>query len=56
MDELVLIAGAGTMGAGIALVTAKGGYRVEVAEPDAATRERARARIARASERSGDPA
>ncbi len=54
MDDLVLVAGGGAMGAGIAFVAAQGGYRVEVAEPDASAREKARARIARAAERAGD--
>ena len=56
MDELVLIAGGGTMGAGIAFVAARGGYRVDVAEPDAATRERAVERIKREAARAGDEA
>jgi 3-hydroxybutyryl-CoA dehydrogenase len=56
MDELVLIAGGGTMGAGIAFVAARGGYRVDVAEPDAATRERALERIKRDAARAGDDA
>ena len=41
----VAVIGAGTMGAGIALAVARGGFDVQVAEPDAATRERASARI-----------
>jgi 3-hydroxybutyryl-CoA dehydrogenase len=55
MEELVLIAGGGAMGAGIAFVAAQGGYAVEVVEPDAGARERATARIARDCERAGDP-
>jgi 3-hydroxybutyryl-CoA dehydrogenase len=56
MDEVVLIAGGGTMGAGIAFVAAQGGFQVEVAEPDSDTRERARERIARDATRAGDEA
>ena len=56
MDELVLIAGGGTMGAGIAFVAAQGGYGVDVAEPDAGTRERALERIKRDAARAGDDA
>lgn len=54
MEELVLVAGGGTMGAGIAFVAAQGGYRVEVVEPDAAARDRARERVTRAADRAGD--
>lgn len=54
MDDLVLVAGGGAMGAGIAFVAAQGGYRVEVVEPDAGASEKARARIARDAERAGD--
>ncbi|HEY5425023.1 MAG TPA: 3-hydroxyacyl-CoA dehydrogenase NAD-binding domain-containing protein [Candidatus Tumulicola sp.] len=54
MEDLVLIAGGGTMGAGIAFVAAQGGYAVEVVEPDAAARERALERIARDAARAGD--
>jgi 3-hydroxybutyryl-CoA dehydrogenase len=56
MEELVLIAGGGSMGAGIAFVAAQGGYRVDVVEPDASVRERARERIARGASRVGDDA
>jgi len=56
MDDLVLVAGGGAMGAGIAFVTAQAGYRVEVVEPDAASRDRARDRMQRAAERGGDAA
>ena len=55
MTERVLIAGGGTMGAGIAFVAAKAGYDVEIVEPQAAARERASLEIARQAERSGDP-
>jgi len=44
------------MGAGIALVAARGGYIVELIEPDAGARERALARIAKDAERAGDTA
>ena len=42
------------MGAGIAFVAARGGYRVELVEPDPASRERALARIASDAQRAGD--
>ncbi len=54
MEDLVLIAGGGTMGAGIAFVAARGGYAVEIVEPDAASRERALERIRRDAARAGD--
>ena len=54
MNDLVLVAGGGAMGAGIAFVAAQGGYRVEVVEPDAGARDKARARIARSADRAGD--
>lgn len=54
VDELVLVAGGGAMGAGIALVAARGGYRAEIVEPDAAARQRAAERVARSAERAGD--
>lgn len=44
------------MGAGIAYVAARGGYTVELVEPDPAARERGLARIAKDAERGGDPA
>ena len=56
MEELVLIAGGGTMGAGIAYVAARAGYRVEVAEPDEPTRKRALERVTRDAARAGDDA
>jgi 3-hydroxybutyryl-CoA dehydrogenase len=55
MEDLVLVVGGGTMGAGIAFVAARGGYAVEVVEPDAAARGRANERITRDAERAGDP-
>lgn len=56
MAERFLIVGGGTMGAGIAFVAAKGGYDVDLVEPDAGGRERAAAVILREAERTGDPA
>jgi 3-hydroxybutyryl-CoA dehydrogenase len=56
VDEIVLVVGAGTMGAGIAFVAARGGYIVEVIEPDPQARERGRARIEKDAERLDDPA
>ncbi|HTX60481.1 MAG TPA: 3-hydroxyacyl-CoA dehydrogenase NAD-binding domain-containing protein [Verrucomicrobiae bacterium] len=56
MEETIVIAGAGTMGSGIALVTAQGGYNVELVEPDEATRERALERIRAAALKAGDTA
>lgn len=54
MNDRVLVAGGGAMGAGIAFVAAQGGYRVDVVEPDPGARDKAQARIGRASERAGD--
>ena len=42
------------MGAGIAFVAARGGYRVDLVEPDPASRERALARMASDAQRAGD--
>jgi 3-hydroxybutyryl-CoA dehydrogenase len=56
MDDLVLIVGGGTMGAGIAFVAARGGYAVEVIEPDRSARERALERIRADAARAGDDA
>ncbi len=56
MQEIVIVVGAGTMGAGIACVAARAGYIVELIEPDAEARERGRARIERDAERGGDAA
>ncbi len=44
------------MGAGIAFVAARGGYCVDLVEPDPASRERALARIAGDAQRAGDDA
>jgi 3-hydroxybutyryl-CoA dehydrogenase len=54
VQDLILVIGGGTMGAGIAYVAARGGYAVELIEPDAAARERAMARIAKDAARAGD--
>jgi 3-hydroxybutyryl-CoA dehydrogenase len=54
VQDLILVIGGGTMGAGIAYVAARGGYAVELVEPDAAARERAMARIAKDAARAGD--
>jgi 3-hydroxybutyryl-CoA dehydrogenase len=54
MGERALVVGGGTMGAGIALVAAQGGYDVEVIEPQAASRERGLDYLQREAERSGD--
>lgn len=43
------------MGAGIAFVAARGGYMVEVAEPDSGARTRAQERWRKDAERAGDP-
>ncbi|MEO7201399.1 MAG: 3-hydroxyacyl-CoA dehydrogenase NAD-binding domain-containing protein [Candidatus Tumulicola sp.] len=53
MDEPILIVGGGTMGAGIAAIAARAGYRVQVIEPNPAAVESARDRIARAAARAG---
>jgi len=55
MEDLVLVVGGGTMGAGIAFVAARGGYSVLVVEPDAEARRRGTERIAHDAERAGDP-
>ena len=52
--DTVLVVGAGAMGAGIAFVAAKGGYGVQLVEPDAAARQRAQDRIAKDAQRAGD--
>lgn len=54
MIERVLVAGGGTMGAGIAMVAAKSGLNVEVVEPDDGARERASAAFAAEAQRTGD--
>ena len=47
----VAVIGAGTMGAGIALAVARGGFDVQVVEPDGAMRDRAAGRIASDAQR-----
>lgn len=54
-EEIVLVAGAGTMGAGIAYVAARAGFTVELIEPDDAARERGLERIRADAEKGGDP-
>ena len=49
-----MVVGGGTMGAGIAYVAARGGYAVELIEPDSAARDRALARITKDAARAGD--
>lgn len=56
MQENVLVVGAGTMGAGIAFVAARGGYHVQLIEPDPSSRTKAAERIAKDAARAGDPA
>ncbi len=56
MDQRCLIVGGGTMGSGIALVAARGGYAVEIVEPLPAARERALAYFERETQRLDDGA
>lgn len=49
MDKIVVVGG-GTMGAGIAVVAASAGYAVDLIEPDAGARDRAKERIAKAGQ------
>jgi 3-hydroxybutyryl-CoA dehydrogenase len=55
MTERLLIVGGGTMGSGIALAGAAGGYDVEVVEPSAVARERASSSLESEAQRLGDP-
>lgn len=55
MSERLLIVGGGTMGCGIAVVCALGGYDVEIVEPDGTARERGFAALQREAQRLGDP-
>lgn len=55
MEESILVAGGGAMGAGIGFVAARGGYAVEIVEPDRSARERALDRLTRDAQRAGDP-
>lgn len=54
MAERILVAGGGTMGAGIALVAARGGFDVDIIEPLDGQRVRALEMLQRETERSGD--
>ncbi|MFN2448789.1 MAG: 3-hydroxyacyl-CoA dehydrogenase NAD-binding domain-containing protein, partial [Candidatus Baltobacteraceae bacterium] len=54
--ETIVVAGAGTMGTGIALLAAHAGFDVVLVEPDAAARDRAKARIAKDAQRINDEA
>jgi len=54
MPERLLIVGGGTMGSGIALAAARGGYDVDVIEPDGPARERGAAYVEREAQRLGD--
>jgi 3-hydroxybutyryl-CoA dehydrogenase len=54
VQEKVLIAGGGTMGAGIAFVAARAGFAAEVVEPDGGARVRARERWQKDAGRAGD--
>lgn len=56
MAERILVAGGGTMGAGIALVAARGGFDVEIIEPLDGARSRALEALQRETERAGDGA
>jgi 3-hydroxybutyryl-CoA dehydrogenase len=56
MEERLLVVGGGTMGCGIALVAARGGYEVEIVEPVPAARERGIESLERETRRSGDGA
>lgn len=51
--EKIVVAGGGTMGAGIAFVAAQAGYAVDLIEPAAAAQDAAKARIAKQAERAG---
>ncbi|HET6274405.1 MAG TPA: 3-hydroxyacyl-CoA dehydrogenase NAD-binding domain-containing protein [Candidatus Cybelea sp.] len=52
--ERLLVVGGGTMGCGIAVVAARGGYAVDIVEPQAAARERGEALFDREAQRSDD--
>jgi 3-hydroxybutyryl-CoA dehydrogenase len=56
VSERLLVAGGGTMGAGIAFVAARGGYEIEIIEPSAVSRERGVAFLQRQAERAADAA
>ncbi|HET7812747.1 MAG TPA: 3-hydroxyacyl-CoA dehydrogenase NAD-binding domain-containing protein [Candidatus Baltobacteraceae bacterium] len=52
--ETIVVAGAGTMGAGIALLAAHNGFDVVLVEPDASAQTRALARLQKDAERLND--
>jgi 3-hydroxybutyryl-CoA dehydrogenase len=52
--ERMLVIGGGTMGSGIGLVGAHGGYEVEIVEPQSAAREHGAAYLEREAQRIGD--
>lgn len=54
MADRFLVIGGGTMGSGIALTAARGGYDVEIVEPDAAARARSAEYLERETQRAGD--
>jgi 3-hydroxybutyryl-CoA dehydrogenase len=54
MSDSFLVVGGGTMGSGIALLAARGGYDVEIVEPDTAARERAMSSLEREAARAQD--
>jgi 3-hydroxybutyryl-CoA dehydrogenase len=56
MAERILVAGGGTMGAGIAFVAARGGFEVEIIEPLDGARVRALEMLQREAQRAGDSA
>lgn len=56
MQDVILVAGGGAMGAGIGFVAAQGGYAVELVEPNADARRDGLERIERDARRAGDPA
>jgi len=54
MAEQFLVVGGGTMGSGIALTAASGGYDVEIVEPDSGARARSAEYLEREAQRAGD--
>jgi 3-hydroxybutyryl-CoA dehydrogenase len=54
VEDTILVVGAGTMGAGIAYVAARGGYTVQLIDPLPEAREKGMARIAKDAQRAGD--
>ena len=51
--ERIVVAGAGTMGAGLAFVAASAGFSVDLIDPDESARSRAKERLAKAAQRAG---